>query len=82
VHFANLIGANRDYLLGVLPHVAELMVPDVSEAMDWAELIVLTTSDPTYMSALAEARADQIILDLAGVDSSDWQGPRLAGFLW
>jgi GDP-mannose 6-dehydrogenase len=82
VHFANLIGANRDYLLGVLPHVAELMVPDVSEAMDWAELIVLTTSDPAYMSALAEARADQIILDLAGVDSSDWQGPRLAGFLW
>jgi GDP-mannose 6-dehydrogenase len=82
VHFANLIGANRDYLLGVLPHVAELMVPDVSEATDWAELIVLTTSDPAYMSALAEARADQIILDLAGVDSSDWQGPRLAGFLW
>jgi len=58
------------------------MVPDVSDAMDWAELIVLTTPDATYKDALAKARADQMILDFAGIDTPDWQAPHRKGFLW
>ena len=27
VNLASLIGGNRDYLMGVLPHIAEMMVP-------------------------------------------------------
>ena len=76
VHFAKLIGANRDYLLRVLPHVTELMVSDVSDALDWAELIVLTAPDPAYKKAIAEARHDQVVMNLAELQLSDWQGSR------
>lgn len=76
VHFAKLIGANRDYLLRVLPHVTELMVSDVSDALDWAELIVLTAPDPAYKKAVAEARHDQVVMNLAELQLSDWQGSR------
>ena len=76
VQFAKLIGANRDYLFRVLPHVTELMVSDVSDALDGAELIILTAADPIYKKAIANARADQVIMDLAELRPSDWHGAR------
>jgi GDP-mannose 6-dehydrogenase len=82
VHLANLIGANKEYLLSVLPHVADLMVPDISGAVDWAELIVVTTPDPAYKAALSRARSDQMVLDLAGLAGSVGSGIRSEGFLW
>ena len=32
VHLAHMIGANKDYLIRVLPHIAELLVPKISDA--------------------------------------------------
>lgn len=62
---ARLIGANRDYLAGMLPQFAELIVADVNDAVGWAEIIVVTTTDPVYAKVVAAARSDQIVLDFA-----------------
>ena len=62
VQLARLIGANSEYLLQRLPHIAELMVAEVTDAVDWAETIVVTTTDPTYARAITAARSDQIVL--------------------
>src|SRR6185437_1211955 len=48
VELSRLVGANKDYLMNVIPHIAQLMVPELSEAIKWAETIVVTTSDPIY----------------------------------
>ena len=48
VNLAHLFGANRDYLMRVLPHIAELLVPKISDATDWADTIVVTSPDPVY----------------------------------
>ena len=42
VQLARLIGANSEYLLQRLPRIAELMVAEVTDTVDWAETIVVT----------------------------------------
>ena len=65
MQLARLIGANKEYLVRVAPHIAELIVAEVTDAVDWAETIVVTTTDPVYARAIAAARSDQIVLDFA-----------------
>jgi GDP-mannose 6-dehydrogenase len=82
VQLARLIGANKDYLMRVLPHVTDLLVPDVNAALSWAETIVVTTPDPQYVTALKQARSDQIILDFARIALNDLASTQKKGFLW
>lgn len=83
VQLARLIGANRDYLMHVLPHITELMVPAIADAIEWAELIVVTARDPAYIAAIPTLRADQIVLDFAGLRTERTKiDNRLLGFLW
>ena len=70
VQLARLIGANNEYLLQHLPHIAELMVTEVTDAVDWAETIVVTTADPTYARAITAARSDQMVLDFSHLDGT------------
>ena len=65
VNLASLFGANRDYLMRVLPHIAELLVPEIGDATDWADTIVVTSPDPVYRAAIANLGDDKIVLDFA-----------------
>jgi GDP-mannose 6-dehydrogenase len=81
VQLARVIGASKDYLMQMLPHIAELLVSDASGAIAWAETIVVTSPDPAYLQALGAARPDQIVLDFARLTCPS--GGRLGeGFLW
>jgi GDP-mannose 6-dehydrogenase len=82
VQLACLVGANKEYLLRVLPHIAELMVADVADAVGWAETIVVTTNDPAYAKAIAAARSDQIVLDFAYINVTGGGNANVLGFLW
>jgi GDP-mannose 6-dehydrogenase len=81
VRLSHLIGANKEYLNRVLPHVTDLMVPEMSDALDWAELIVVTTANPTYRSGILNARHDQVVLDFCRLDLADTSA-KVEGFLW
>ena len=82
VDLARLVGANKDYLMSVLPHIAELIVPNISDATGWAETIVVTTPDPVYQAGLAKIRPDQIVLDFAHLKLSSDMAVKPQGFLW
>jgi GDP-mannose 6-dehydrogenase len=81
VRVAKLVGANRDYLMHVIPHIANLMVEDIGEAVDWAETIVTTVADPVYETGVAGVRPDQTVLNFARF-SSDHRQSEQEGFLW
>jgi GDP-mannose 6-dehydrogenase len=82
VQLARIIGANSEYLLQHLPHIADLMVAEVTDAVGWAETIVVTTTDPTYARAITAARSDQIVLDFADLDGTNSGDANALGFLW
>lgn len=81
VKIAQLIGANRSYLMQVIPHIANLMVPDIADAVSWAETIVTTVPDPIYETGIAEIRQDQTVLDFARFSSDERESGR-EGFMW
>jgi GDP-mannose 6-dehydrogenase len=81
VQLSQLLGANRDYLLRVLPHVTDLMVPTIEEVISWAQTIVVTAHDPVYVAALAAARPEQAVLDFARIKTANRE-LNVKGFLW
>jgi GDP-mannose 6-dehydrogenase len=81
VRLARLIGANKEYLARLLPHIAELLVAEVTDAVSWAETIVVTTNDPVYAKAIAAARSDQIVLDFARLNGTGSGDANVLGFL-
>ena len=48
VHFSRLIGRNKSFISEYLPHLDKLLVQDMQEVADWADLILLTNNDRIY----------------------------------
>jgi GDP-mannose 6-dehydrogenase len=82
VRLAQLVGANKDYLMHVLPHISDLMVSPISDAIDWADMIVVTTDDPLYQAALARASPKQTVLEFSKLKQPSGPAVRPKGFLW
>ena len=66
VQIAFLVGANREYILERLPHLARLMTADPRDLVEHAELVVIGNNDPGFESLLAGLAGERHIIDLAG----------------
>lgn len=82
VRLSQLIGANKDYLMNVLPHITDLIVPNISDAIEWGEVVVVTTRDPVYRAGLAKARPEQTVLEFSDLKLPSDAQIRAQGFLW
>lgn len=82
VNVSQLTGANKEYMMRRLPHIAELIVSEASDAVEWAELIVVTVPDPAYAAAAAVARRDQMVLEFARLEHFERRPAGAKGFLW
>jgi GDP-mannose 6-dehydrogenase len=82
VELARLLGANKQYLYQVIPHIAELMVESLDEALQDAEIIVTTANAPEYLPVVESLRPDQKLLDFARLPGVEGLGERYDGFLW
>jgi GDP-mannose 6-dehydrogenase len=80
VHLAQLVGANRDYILEAVPHIARLMVDDVKDVLDHADLILIGTNDAGYRDIESDLSPDQIVIDLAGL--GQFKSGRYNGINW
>jgi GDP-mannose 6-dehydrogenase len=82
VDLARLVGANRAYLYGTIPHIADLLVGSVEEAVDDAEVVVVTTNSQEYRSVVDLLGPDQKLLDFARLKDAEKLGERYDGLLW
>jgi GDP-mannose 6-dehydrogenase len=82
VQLARIVGTNKEYLTRVLPHIADLLVTDIADVIQWAQAIVVSTSDPAYKAALVDVRPEQVVLDFANLKIADGSSARPKGFLW
>ncbi len=76
-----LLGTNKEYLTKTFPHIVDLIVPDIADAIDWAQTIVTTVTDPAYQVGMARVRSDQTVLDFARFDAR-YLPENSQGFLW
>lgn len=82
VNVAKLVGANRDYILNVIPHISKLMVESIDEVLNHAETIVIGNSDAEFKSAFNNIRKDQTVVDFARIDIETPQQGDYDGICW
>jgi GDP-mannose 6-dehydrogenase len=69
VSLARLVGANRDYILNHIPHIAGLMVDSAEQLMRHAEVLVVGNGAPEFSAIVATRNPDQHVIDLVRVDA-------------
>jgi GDP-mannose 6-dehydrogenase len=62
VHFSRLIGKNKSFIKQYLPHLNNLLIDNMQEVADWAELVVLTNNDKIYKEL--KISSSKAIIDL------------------
>jgi GDP-mannose 6-dehydrogenase len=67
VAVARLVGANKTYINGQIPHLSSLLCDTIDEVLDVSEVIVVGNKSPEFPEALARCRPDQIVVDLVRV---------------
>jgi GDP-mannose 6-dehydrogenase len=82
VRLANLIGANRDYILNRIPHIAPLLSEDWRSVLEHSEVLVVGNRDPQFREIVRQARNDQFVVDLARVVDRTSDGTRYEGACW
>ena len=81
VSLSRLIGANREYILSHIPHIARLMVDSLDEAIAFAEVLVIGNADEEFASVLPRLSSTQRVIDLVRMKSAD--GPAAyEGIAW
>ncbi|HVL20436.1 MAG TPA: UDP binding domain-containing protein, partial [Amaricoccus sp.] len=83
VHLARLVGANRAYIEGVIPHIGELLSDDLAGTVDHGELILIGNPAPEFKALPGLMRDGQRVLDLVRVPGlQETLGDRYDGINW
>jgi GDP-mannose 6-dehydrogenase len=81
VRLAALMGANRDFIMNRIPHIAALLVADMTQVLQFADTLVIGNDDPEFTEALEQVRPDQIVVDLVRINGACSRG-NYDGICW
>jgi GDP-mannose 6-dehydrogenase len=81
VNLAALTGANQDYILNHIPHIAKLMVASIDEVLDFAETIVIGNSADEFRPVLDNLQPHQNVVDLVRI-SKERSREQYDGICW
>lgn len=83
VHLARLTGANRAYIEGAIPHIAQILSDDMAATLDHGEVVVIGNPAPEFRGVPAMMRPDQRMFDLTRVPgAAEALGDRYDGVNW
>lgn len=76
---SKLIGKNKSYIIEKLPHIDNLLVTDLKEALDWSELVLITNKEKDYESL--QIPESKYIIDFVRIPGLE-KHPFYDGLLW
>jgi GDP-mannose 6-dehydrogenase len=83
VQLSRLLGANRSYIDANIPHIGQLLCPDIESMIDPSEVILVGLQQSALNDALqARVRKDQWVLDLVNLPNRDLLRCRYEGVCW
>ncbi len=82
ISLSKLMGKNKDYLTGHIPHITRLLKDDIREVIKDAEVIVIGNKSPEFKEIMAEISSDQTIIDLVRIDKEKVTDENYAGICW
>lgn len=63
VQTSHLTGTNKEYIDQHIPHLSRLMVQNSKKLADWADVLIVCTSETEFTTLLASV-SDKVVLDL------------------
>ena len=83
VHLARLLGANKSFIEKQLPHIGQMLDPQLDAVVAASEVVVLGSSSPAVLEALVpQLQPGQIVLDLVGLPPQRVLPCRVEGLSW
>ena len=83
VQLSRLLGANRSYIDANIPHIGELLCPDIESMIDPSDVILVGLQQSALNDSLqARVRPDQYLLDLVNLPNRDLLRCRYEGVCW
>ncbi len=83
VQMASLVGANRDYILNHIPHIARLLQNEIGHVLDSSDTIIIGNGAPEFRDVPGRLRPGQTMIDLVHLDpSSITTGSNYEGICW
>jgi GDP-mannose 6-dehydrogenase len=83
VSLARLVGANKEYIEREIPHIASLLVNDLTAIVDHAEVLIVGNTSPVFRTLPRHCRQGQVVIDLARIEGlSDCAGIDYRGITW
>jgi GDP-mannose 6-dehydrogenase len=70
VSLGRLVGSNRDYIEKTIPHVGSLLVGDLAQCLEAAEIVVIGTRGVPRDQLQKHLRPDHLVLDLVNLEKS------------
>jgi GDP-mannose 6-dehydrogenase len=82
VRLANLIGANRDYILNRIPHIAPLLSENPLRVLRHGQVIVIGSKSPEFHEVVKQVQDGQVIVDLARAMDRTSERGAYEGICW
>jgi GDP-mannose 6-dehydrogenase len=82
VNLAKLTGANRDYILRVIPHIAKLMVDSIDAVLAHAEIVVIGNGDPDFREVPDNLGPGQVLVDFIRIQNRASDATTYDGICW
>lgn len=83
VHMATLLGANRRYIESHLPHIGQLLQPEIEQVIAQSDVLVVGLTGSAVAEALARGcRPDQTVLDLVNLNNRRHIAAQVEGLCW
>jgi len=80
--FTNLMGANRNFTLARLPHLASLLTDDLQSVIEHGETIVIGNADPAFGSLHASMPEGKRVVDFVRPDRKLPEITQYDGICW
>ena len=82
VNLAALTGANKDYILNHIPHISRLMVQDMAEVLNFAEVLVIGNGAAEFKTVPDNLKTGQVVVDLVRISPKLSEAGKYDGICW
>jgi GDP-mannose 6-dehydrogenase len=70
VHFSQLMGANREFILEKIPLISRFITNDMQEVINHADLVVVVNKDEEFKKVLTDIAPHKIVFDLVRISAN------------
>lgn len=82
VNIASLVGANRDYILNIIPHISQLMEDNIEDVIKHAETLVIGNQSSEFEEVINRLDEEKSIIDLVRIVDGKIEKAGYQGICW